>query len=174
MHPAALSEDELLAQCSTRRGRTRGPGGQNRNKVETLIELTHTPTGVSAHAGERRSQHENKRVALRRLRLALAVSVREAVPLGDAISALWRSRLRGAEAGSRALPRIVCNPDHQDFPALLAEALDMLEACRGDPGKAGARLDCSPSSLVRLLKDHPPAMVVLNRWRGERGEHPLR
>jgi len=66
----------LLRACVLRRGRTRGPGGQNRNKVETAVYLLHRPTGVAAAATERRSQAENLRVALFRLRLQLAVAVR--------------------------------------------------------------------------------------------------
>jgi hypothetical protein len=173
MHPAALTEQALLSQCTIRRGRKSGPGGQHRNKVETLIEITHTPSGIAAQAGERRSQSENRSVAIRRLRLALALGVRTPVPSGDRISPLWRSRLQRAAPGSRALPRIACSTRHDDFPTLLAEALDMLQACDSDPSKAGARLDCSPSSLVRLIKDHPPALALLNSWRNERGLHAL-
>lgn len=164
-HPSALSREALLAGCETVRGRSGGPGGQHRNKVETKVTLVHTASGLSAQAGERRSAIENTRVAVRRLRLLLAVEVRTPVPTGDARSALWRERCRGT--------RISCNPDHWDYPALLAEAMDMLASCRWDPSRAALRLECTPSQLVKLLKDHAPAFVRFNAERGAKGKHGL-
>ncbi|MBX3382366.1 MAG: peptide chain release factor-like protein [Phycisphaeraceae bacterium] len=168
-HPSTQPVEALLAQCVVERGRAGGPGGQHRNKVETLIRIVHTPTGIEAHAGERRSAEENKQVALARLRLALAVWVRTPVPDGEARSALWLTRCPERGGG-----RIVCNPSHADFPALLAEGLDMLAACGLDVRRAALRLCCSPSQLVKLLKDHPAAIVRFNEARAQRQMHPLR
>src|SRR5262249_27924451 len=42
-HPAARAPDALLAECEVRRTRRSGPGGQNRNKVETAVVLRHLP-----------------------------------------------------------------------------------------------------------------------------------
>ncbi|MCH8271318.1 MAG: peptide chain release factor-like protein [Planctomycetes bacterium] len=165
-HPAALDDEELLGQCSLGRGRSSGPGGQHRNKVETKITIQHTPTGISAQAGERRSQGENKRVAVFRLRTALAVGRRCPVPMGDANSDLWRSRVRSG--------RIAVNQTHRDFPAMLAEAMDMLADCRHDHKQAANRLQCTPSQLVKLFKKHPPAMERVNRDRAELGLTALR
>ncbi len=163
-HPATIDEDELLKQCTWTRTRGSGPGGQRRNKVETGAALHHEPTGVSAQAGERRSQEENKHVALKRLRLALAVDYRTPVAppkgLDEIASELWRSRRSG--------DKIVCNPKHRDYPSLLAEALDVIADSGWKPPKAALRLGVTASQMLKLLREHPPAMVKLNQERGER------
>lgn len=165
-HPATLADDELLALCELGRGRTSGPGGQHRNKVETLVLLRHRPTGIEASAGERRSAEDNRRVALRRLRLVLATRHRVDVPTGDVRSELWRSRCKNE--------RITCAVRHVDYPAVLAEAMDVLWACGLDPKRAGLRLVCTPSQLLKLMRQHPAAMASLNDARGSRGLHALK
>jgi len=165
-HPAAWPADRLAAECDVRRTRRSGPGGQNRNKVETAVVLLHRPSGIDAEANERRSQAENLRVALFRLRLKLALAVRRPVAIDAGPSTLWQSRCRGG--------RIVVSPEHEDFPAIIAEALDVLEACAMDTGAAAACLGCTSSQLTKLLKDEPRALRLVNEHRRERGQHPLR
>jgi hypothetical protein len=135
--------------------------------VETKAVLVHGPTGVTAQAGERRHLAVNRSVALRRLRLALAVGVRgPAGALLRAPSDLLRSRVRGG--------RIVLSPDHDDFPAVLAEVLDCVAEAGHDPRRAAAVLGCTPTQVVRLLADHPPALAAVNAARRARGLPPLR
>ena len=50
-----------------------GPGGQHRNTTASGVRLTHPPTELSVTATERRSQVQNKGVALDRLREGLKV-----------------------------------------------------------------------------------------------------
>lgn len=161
VHPATLSEEDLLKECRLERGRTGGPGGQHRNKTSTHVTLSHLPTGIEAQAGEQRSSEANRKRALFRLRLTLATEHRAAVPAGDCRTDLWRSRVRRG--------RIACNPGHADYPAMLAIALDVIESSGGDVRRAATRLDTTPSQLVKLIKDHPPALLTLNRLREQRG-----
>src|SRR5436190_13121894 len=74
-----VSDDALIAQCEVDRYRASGPGGQHRNKTESAVRLRHRLTGVSAIGEDSRSQSENKLHAVRRLRSALALDIREPV-----------------------------------------------------------------------------------------------
>ena len=169
-HPAALPIDELLADCRVDRTRGSGPGGQHRNKTETAIVITHLPTGVRGEASERRSQAENLAQAKFRLRLELALAVRterEKVPdTLNSPSPLWRSRVAGE--------KIVINSSREDFPAILAEALDTLAAADWSAPAAAERLGISTSQLVKLLKQEPRALGLLNGEQAARGLRPYR
>ena len=161
MHPACLSDDKLLSECEVSRTRRSGPGGQHRNKVESAIVIEHLPSSVRGEASERRSQHENKPVALRRLRINLALAVRTGDQLADQPSELWQSRCgRG---------RIEVSPQHADFPKLLAELLDVLLLLEFDQRKAAEYFGCSSSQLVKFLKLEPHAFEQTNRHRRQRG-----
>ncbi len=169
-HPASLAPDELAAEIDFAAARRSGPGGQNRNKVETAVILTHRPTGTKAEASERRTQGENRRVALQRLRIELALTFRLPIRRDERgpyePTMLWRKRcVRG---------RLEINPRHEDYPALLAEALDVISACGDEPKAAADELGCTPSHLIKFLKETPRALGLVNERRRRAGRHILR
>jgi hypothetical protein len=166
MHPAALVDEELLAQCDRLTTRRSGPGGQHRNKVETAVVLTHRPTGIRAEANERRSQAENHAVALFRLRLALAEQLRLPVGTDQAPGDLWQARSAGRKLN------VSC--EHQDFPTLLAEALDRVVAREFDIATAAEELNVSTTQLVRFLQQSPQRWRWINAERQSRDLRPLR
>jgi hypothetical protein len=161
-HPATLDEDTLLKQCKIEFGRVSGPGGQNRNKVETAVTIEHLPTGVETRATERRSQAQNRHVAIFRIRVKLAVKVRSWVHRDNhQPSELWRTRRQGE--------KMSVNPHHEDYPALLAEALDVVFARGYDVAGSAGRLGITMSQLARLIRHEKHAFGLVNDGRESRG-----
>ncbi len=68
-----LDDESLLKACEVDYFIASGPGGQHRNTTASGVRLTHAPTELSVSATERRSQVQNKGVALERLREGLKV-----------------------------------------------------------------------------------------------------
>lgn len=48
--------------------RSSGPGGQHANKVSSAVRATHVSTGLQVLVSDSRSQHQNKNLALQRLK----------------------------------------------------------------------------------------------------------
>lgn len=156
-HPACLPIETLLEACSIKRTRGSGPGGQHRNKVETAIVITHEPTGVMGQASEKRSQEKNRAVAIERLRVNLALAIRNEVGSATRPSQLWRSRVRSR--------KIQVNANHTDFPSLLSEALDFTSSREFDVSAAANALGVSTSQLIKFLKACPACFEWVNRER---------
>jgi hypothetical protein len=166
-HPATIADDELLAHCEIRTGRVAGPGGSHRNATDSAVRIIHTPTGLEGQATERRHQGENRRMALRRLRMRLAIRARTPTSRdGHEQSELWRRRRQGS--------KMPVNPDHADYPALLAEALDVVVARRFDVAGAAGVLGLTMSQLSRLIGHERHAMARVNAGREAVGLRPLR
>lgn len=163
-HPAQLPVDQLLADCRIETTRRSGPGGQHRNKVETAVVVEHLPTGVRGEASERRSQLRNRQTAIQRLRVQLALSIRH--PPVSEPSDLWRKRNTGS--------RIAVSTEHEDYPALLAEALDVVHAHGSDVSLAAAQFGVTASQLVKLLKTEREALAQVNVQRKTLGLSLLR
>ena len=163
MHPAHLPLEELLAGCVVRTARGSGPGGQHRNKTDSAVAITHTASGVVGQGGERRSQGQNRAVAIERLRLNLAVQVR-----GDRSrkEQVWQRWVRGG--------RVTIAASHADYPSLLADAIDCLDSHRYELAAAAAELNIASSQILKLLRGYPPALEYCNARRGELGLHPWR
>jgi len=166
LHPADLSETELLAECEVWRTRRGGPGGQHRNKVETAVVLEHLSTGIRAEANERRSQEQNRQMAIGRLRRLLAVQVRVARPAAEVPSSLWQSRTKN--------DRLSVSEEHADFAPLLAEALDVVATAEFDLTTAATQLRVSTSQLLKLIRTEFTALAWLNAQRQLKGLRPLR
>ena len=163
-HPAQLPIDCLLEDCNIQHTRRSGPGGQHRNKVETAIVIEHLPSGIRGEASERRSQEQNRQQALQRLRLKLALAIRDKI--SPEPSKAWLKRVSGK--------RISVSPQHEEFPALLAEALDTIAEFQFAIPESAKRLQISTSQLIKFLKIEYEALTWINQQRQQLGLSLLR
>jgi len=86
MNPEILKKQVVIETY-----RSRGPGGQRKNKVETAVRLKHLPSGITVTATEHRSQIENRKLAFERLRerlIKLNLPKRRRIPTAIPLKAI--------------------------------------------------------------------------------------
>jgi len=156
----------LLAECEVHTYRASGPGGQKRNKTSSAVRLRHRPTGLAVIAEESRSQHENKARAVRRLRMAIALQVRQ--PVADAWTPPEAFRRHLTPAGL-----IEISPRNPAYPVVIAAVLDVVAARQGRVSESAAALGLRTAQLVRFLASDGKLLTTANRIRADAGLRPV-
>ncbi len=92
-----ISENDLRIDIS----KAGGPGGQNVNKRETAVRITHIPTGISVRCTSQRSQAQNKEKAIQilkgklfKLREEENITRHEGLHISKSTSIEWGNQIR--------------------------------------------------------------------------------
>jgi hypothetical protein len=160
------SDDALIAQCEVDRYRASGPGGQHRNKTESAVRLRHRLSGVTAIGEDSRSQAENKVHAVRRLRAAIALQVRE--------PALVISPRLAAFAAAGTAPLGAKTRVTGEYWAAIGELLDLLVAGGLEIAATANKLGITTGALSKLLLHDDGVARAVNDLRRANGLRPLR
>jgi hypothetical protein len=169
----ALTDTQLLAQCEVDTYRASGPGGQKRNKTSSAVRLRHPPTGLLVIAEESRSQHENRAKALKRLRQALYLKLRDELtpPALTPESLAARHDYAPAREGGGRLH--LGWKDPRFWPAV-GVVLDVLCAVQGRVSDAAAALGLSTANLIDFMQVDEKVWEQANHLRSRFGHKPLR
>ena len=162
-----MADPEMLARCEIDLYRASGPGGQKRNKTSSAVRLRHLPSGLRVIAEESRSQHENKAKALKRLRQALWIEVREPTKPGPLTDhpAVQEARDSGGSLWLR--------PRDPRFLPLAALMLDALEESGARVAETAARFGISTAAYTEILKADENVWKEASRIRMVHGQKPL-
>jgi hypothetical protein len=146
-----VNDEDFLSQCRFEAFRGSGPGGQKRNKTSSAVRLTHLPTGMSATAGESRSQNANREKALRRLRHKVALEIRE--PLKEPLPPIdWEISLKRPE-----------------YLSVLGVLGDALAEKNWSVSEAAVALKITTAKLIRLLHRDEKLWSYVNDHRKKAG-----
>ena len=180
-----LDDAGLLARCTEHTYRASGPGGQKRNKTDSAVRL-HLPlthggrsasrceapsaeprpcvkglpqAGITVTATESRSQHENRARALRRMRQAIALEIRDPVDL----AAYRPSQCMGACIRTGTGLRLGRRDGRYNH--VVRELLDLIAGCRVRLSDAAALLGITTANLTTFLRKDPKLLDRVNRMR---------
>src|SRR5262245_57823722 len=154
---AKLTDSQLLALCEVDTYRASGPGGQKRNKTSSAVRIRHPASGLLVIAEESRSQHENREKALKRLRQALFLKLREELTSQQLAPEGLASHEDFREARNSAGKLDLGRKDPRFWPAV-GVVLDVLGAVQARVGEAAEVLGVSTGNLIDFLATEPKVL----------------
>lgn len=168
-----LTDAQLLGQCEVDTYRASGPGGQKRNKTSSAVRLRHPPSGLIVIAEESRSQHENRARALKRMRQALYLKIRDALTAEEMRPEVMGSKPEYREACDGAGRLHLGRKDPRFWP-VVGLLLDVLQVVEGRVHDAAVACGTSTANLVDFLQVEPKVWEQVNIMRTRFGHKPLR
>lgn len=154
-----MEDDEHLKEgCIIDFHKCSGNGGQKVNKTSSAVRLIHKASGLSAEDTRERSQARNLSNALKKLRLRIALKIRNAVTEDSPLPVL-------------SPPPSLNNV--KTYSTALALMLDYLMACCWDVSAAAEAMNVSKTKLTKLIFRDPAFLLEVNRGRSEKGLPPL-
>ena len=168
-----LTDAQLLDQCEVDTYRASGPGGQKRNKTSSAVRLRHPPSGLIVIAEESRSQHENRGRALRRMRQALYLKVRDALP-AERLTPAGLAARDGYRGVLRQDGRLDLRRKDPRFWPAVGVVLDVLHAVGARIREAAGALGITTGNLIAFLETDPKVWEQVNILRTRFDLKPLR
>lgn len=148
-----MSDDDLGTICRWDFHKTTGNGGQKKNKTSSAVRVIHLPTEISTVCDDSRSQKMNRKSALHKLRMALALTLRE-IPA------------TGVDLPSGTLPALTSPA----YPIFAAKLLDLLAFYGWEPEKVCSYLQWSKSRFFKILGRDRRLADIVNSERGKSGK----
>jgi len=144
-----LSDAELLKLCETQAYKGSGPGGQHRNKTNSGVKVKLINVGIESYSCDDRSSHINKILALKKLRLKIALQIREEPALQIPFA------FPGMDGRISA--------DNKLYPEFIADVLDRIKAAGGDLGEAAKMWNLSKSALNKIILADKKVLEVFQK-----------
>jgi hypothetical protein len=135
-----LSDSELLKECEISAYKGSGPGGQHRNKTNSGVKLKicyGKALSIESYSCDDRSSHVNKLLALKKLRLKIALQIREE-PM---------KQIPFPFPGMDG--RI--SQDNVLYPQFIADILNRINFCKGDLSETAKIWGLSKSALNKII-----------------------
>ncbi|WDE96948.1 peptide chain release factor-like protein [Lentisphaera profundi] len=149
-----MTDEELLNRCKTDHYIATGNGGQKRNKTSSAVRLTLKDTSISATASEDRQQSVNKKRALRKLRLAIAMEMRQEAQQ-------WQGQLD-------------MNPKNAQYPLFIAALTDNLFDKNWQVSEVAKSMDLSTGKLIKIIAKDDTLWQFVNKERQKNDYKPLK
>ena len=125
-----LSDEDFLRECKLDWFQASGPGGQKRNRKYSAVRLKHLPTDITVEVVQSRSQNENRHIAVRKLKLQIAISIE-----GTIVKSF----------------RANVSMSNDEYPVCVAGVFDALKQYRFSVSDAAKEIGLSTSKLIKFL-----------------------
>ena len=147
------------------------PAGRNATRPARRCAFAICRVRLIVIAEESRSQHDNRAKALKRLRQAFYLKLREAISTEGLSSISQRAELASVRSLSGKLE--VGRRDERFWPAV-GLILDVLEATEARVSETAAALGISTGHLIDFLETEPKVWEQANQQRQRFGHKPLK
>ena len=149
-----LSDEELVSLCSVDPYKSTGNGGQKKNKTSSAIRMTLKDSSISVTESGDRQQSVNKKRAIRKMRMAIAMELRDEAKK-------WEGQLD-------------MNAKNSQYPAFLACLIDNLVEKNWQVSDVAKLFDISTGRFIKILAKDDNLWQYVNQQRQRNNLKPLK